>query len=58
MCDIIPMRLINQSHGVVALWRMCVTVCLQYVSCVQADERADMDREYGKAERLRLICVL
>lgn len=52
------MRLINQSHGVVALWRMCVTVCLQYFSCVQADERADMDREYGKAERPRLICVL
>lgn len=39
------MRLINQSHWVVAL---LVSERLQYVSCVQTRMCADMDHEYGK----------
>lgn len=39
------MRLINQSHGVVAL---LVSERLQYVSCVQTKMFTDTDHECGK----------
>lgn len=45
------MRLINQSHWVVAL---LVSERFQYVSCVQTIMCADMDHEYGKMNRLCL----